>query len=242
MKIFKNGTIVALVFVAIAFLNTSRANAFDCDFDGMLEEFRSSDYSCDYSRDADGSFDVSCDYSIDDDLEDMSSSGAFDASCDALGTDTFSCDSSISYDYDAPGVSISDSTSCDSLATSEYFNFTCGKGIADPNLRDLISAFNITCGLPQGFDSIINTLVADGEKRSVAKLSKLMIDDVKKTSLRKKRKIIRQFKALKRYANRGRAERAQARIEKAKSLIMHQEPSQEILDQLSATSLYPLFP
>ncbi len=243
MKKLQNVTIILFVFVASVSLCPSQVNAqsFDCDFDGMLEEFQSSDYSCDYSVDGDGSFDVSCDYSIDDDLLDMSSSGSFDASCDAIGNDTFSCDSSISYDYDAPGISISESSSCDSVNSSEYFNFTCGEEITDPNLTDLISAFNITCGVPQGFDSIISGLVDDREKEIVASLAKMMIEDVKKTSLRKKRKITRQLKGLKRDAKRGRTEKAQARIVKAKNIIINQEPSQETLGQLSATSLYPLF-
>ncbi len=216
---------------------------FDCDFDSVLEGYGESGVSCDFSNDVDGSFDISCDYDIEDEQSDMSSSGSFDASCDALPNDFYACDSSLSYDYDAPGKSISQDQSCDTYGSGAFLSLDCDSEVKNKTLSKIIESFNIVCGVPQPFESILSTLILSEDHESIKYLAKDLRRDVKSIKgLPMKRKIRRSLKGVFKKTKRGQTDAAAIKLDRAMTLLNEADLSQTQKNQLCATSLFCVFP
>lgn len=244
-KIFLSASLVFLLSLYTPMTVSAESfDEFECDFSGVLESFPDSDFSCDKSIEEDGSFDISCDYSYDDEAQDISSSGSFDASCELEEENEFECDASVSYDYDSPSSSISKESSCDTVGSNQFLSISCGTKISDPILKELINSFNISCGVPQKYQDIVNQLIDDGDTQSVKELTKDLSGDVKNLSSlskRSKKQIRRNLRSAFRLTKRKRSESAKQKISKVEELLVEANLSSEEQESLCAGSLFCVF-
>lgn len=194
---------------------------FDCDFDSLSAGFAPADYSCDFSTGLSGSFDVSCGFSHSDAATGVDASGSMDASCDVAPAGSYECDFSSSYDYQSPTVpSVSRSLDCNTMGTGEILRIDCGNAIPEEEIRALLSTINVTCGVPQNFQLILDKLIDAGDAETTAALVENMRGNVKTVSgLRGKGKVRHLLQKAARLTKRGRSEAAKKKVARAQALV-----------------------